>query len=82
MLLFKIVEHWAQIRFVLAWLTEEDWGLLVNVLGKLPKDLFSAFDETDVLEGANTGDVKYHLGFSSNIDTPGGEVHVSLIHPI
>ena len=53
-------------------------NLLVNVLGKLPKDLFSAFDETEVLEGANTGDVKYHLGFSSNIDTPGGEVHVSL----
>jgi len=53
-------------------------NLLVNVLGKLPKDLFSAFDETDTLEGANTGDVKYHLGFSSNIDTPGGEVHVSL----
>ena len=53
-------------------------NLLVNVLGKLPNDLFSAFDETGVLEGANTGDVKYHLGFSSNIDTPGGEVHVSL----
>src|SRR5210317_698210 len=53
-------------------------NLLVNVLGKLPKDLFSAFDETDTLEGANTGDVKYHLGFSSNINTPGGEVHVSL----
>ena len=47
-------------------------------LQALPNDLFSAFDETDVLEGANTGDVKYHLGFSSNIDTPGGEVHVSL----
>ncbi|MDA9805661.1 thiamine pyrophosphate-dependent enzyme, partial [Gammaproteobacteria bacterium] len=53
-------------------------NLLVNVLGKLPADLFSAFDETGELEGANTGDVKYHLGFSSNINTPGGEVHVSL----
>jgi len=53
-------------------------NLLVNVLGKLPADLFSAFDETAELEGANTGDVKYHLGFSSNLNTPGGEVHVSL----
>ena len=53
-------------------------NLLVNVLGKLPADLFSAFDESGELEGANTGDVKYHLGFSSNIETPGGEVHVSL----
>ena len=53
-------------------------NLLVNVLGKLPSDLFSSFNEEDVLEGANTGDVKYHLGFSSNFITPGGEVHVSL----
>jgi len=53
-------------------------NLLVNVLGKLPADLFSAFDESGELEGVNTGDVKYHLGFSSNIETPGGEVHVSL----
>ena len=53
-------------------------NLLVNVLGKFPADLFSAFDESGELEGANTGDVKYHLGFSSNINTPGGEVHVSL----
>jgi 2-oxoglutarate dehydrogenase E1 component len=53
-------------------------NLLVNVLGKLPEDLFSAFDEKGIIEGSNTGDVKYHLGFSSNINTPGGEVHVSL----
>ena len=53
-------------------------NLLVNVLGKLPTDLFSSFNEEGVLEGANTGDVKYHLGFSSNFITPGGEVHVSL----
>ncbi len=53
-------------------------NLLVNVLGKSPKDLFSAFEEDFELEGAHTGDVKYHLGFSSNILTPNGEVHVSL----
>ena len=55
-------------------------NLLVNVLGKLPSELFSAFDEDLELDGANTGDVKYHLGFSSNFDTPGGEVHVSLFN--
>ena len=53
-------------------------NLLVNVLGKLPSELFSAFDEKSELSGANTGDVKYHLGFSSNLITKGGEVHVSL----
>ena len=55
-------------------------NLLVNVLGKLPSDLFAAFDENSTLEGASTGDVKYHLGFSSNFDTKGGEVHVSLFN--
>ena len=55
-------------------------NLLVNVLGKLPSELFSAFDENFELEGASTGDVKYHLGFSSNFNTPGGEVHVSLFN--
>ena len=55
-------------------------NLLVNVLGKLPSELFAAFDEDSTLEGANTGDVKYHLGFSSNLNTPGGEVHVSLFN--
>ena len=55
-------------------------NLLVNVLGKLPSELFSAFDEDFQLEGASTGDVKYHLGFSSNFETPGGEVHVSLFN--
>ena len=55
-------------------------NLLVNVLGKLPSELFAAFDEDSTLEGANTGDVKYHLGFSSNLNTLGGEVHVSLFN--
>ena len=55
-------------------------NLLVNVLGKLPSELFSAFDEDSTLAGASTGDVKYHLGFSSNFNTPGGEVHVSLFN--
>ena len=55
-------------------------NLLVNVLGKTPAELFSAFEEDVELTGANTGDVKYHLGFSSNLLTPKGEVHVSLFN--
>ena len=53
-------------------------NLLVNVLGKSPKELFTEFEENFELEGASTGDVKYHLGFSTNILTPNGEIHVSL----
>ncbi len=55
-------------------------NLLINVLGKLPKDLFSEFEEDYDLKGSSTGDVKYHLGFSSNISTEDGDVHVSLIN--
>ena len=53
-------------------------NLLVNVLGKFPADLFSAFDESGELEGANTGDVKYHLGVSSDREFDGKSIHLSL----
>ena len=53
-------------------------NLLVNVLGKVSKELFAAFEEDFDLKGTSTGDVKYHLGYSSNIRTDHGDVHVSL----
>ena len=53
-------------------------NLLVNVLGKVSKELFAAFEEDFDLKGSSTGDVKYHLGYSSNIRTDHGDVHVSL----
>ncbi len=52
-------------------------NVLVNVLGKLPKDLFSEFEGKHASE-LSSGDVKYHLGFSSDINTPGGPVHLTL----
>ncbi len=51
-------------------------NVLVNVLGKMPKDLFLEF-EGKPANDLPLGDVKYHLGFSSDISTPGGPVHVS-----
>ncbi|CAJ2376946.1 MAG: subunit of E1(0) component of 2-oxoglutarate dehydrogenase [Arenicellales bacterium IbO2] len=55
-------------------------NVLVNILGKAPKDLFSEFEgEYDLDAGENqTGDVKYHQGASSDIETPGGVVHLAL----
>jgi 2-oxoglutarate dehydrogenase E1 component len=52
-------------------------NVLVNTMGKMPKDLFSEFEgkHTDNLPA---GDVKYHLGFSSDIITPGGPMHLTL----
>jgi 2-oxoglutarate dehydrogenase E1 component len=52
-------------------------NVLVNTLGKMPKDLFAEFDHT-APEDLPAGDVKYHQGFSSDIATQGGPVHLSL----
>ncbi len=54
-------------------------NVLVNVLGKAPQELFSEFEDSyDRTELTGSGDVRYHLGFSSDIRTPGGNVHVVL----
>lgn len=55
-------------------------NVLVNIFGKRPADLFAEFegkkklsDDPDV-----AGDVKYHMGFSSDVRTPGGPIHLAL----
>jgi 2-oxoglutarate dehydrogenase E1 component len=49
----------------------------VNIFGKNPADLFGEFEgKKQVLN--KSGDVKYHQGFSSNVNTPGGEVHLAM----
>ena len=51
-------------------------NVLVNILGKNPANLFDEFEGKAVY--VSSGDVKYHQGFSSNISTGGGEVHIAL----
>ncbi len=51
-------------------------NVLVNILGKNPGELFDEFEGR--VNFQNSGDVKYHQGFSSNVMTPGGEVHLAL----
>ncbi|MDT8397025.1 MAG: 2-oxoglutarate dehydrogenase E1 component [Pseudomonadales bacterium] len=51
-------------------------NVLVNTLGKNPSQLFDEFEGR--AKYLNSGDVKYHQGFSSNVMTPGGEVHCSM----
>lgn len=53
-------------------------NVLVNVLGKSPSDLFGEFEGKKSFTKSGSGDVKYHQGYSSNVMTPGGEVHLAL----
>ena len=51
-------------------------NVLINILGKNPSELFAEFEGR--AQYTSSGDVKYHQGFSSNVMTPGGEVHLAL----
>ena len=54
-------------------------NVLVNILGKSPEMLFAEFEGN--LKEQNplrSGDVKYHLGFASDIQTPGGPLHMAM----
>ncbi|HBO15571.1 MAG TPA: 2-oxoglutarate dehydrogenase E1 component, partial [Porticoccaceae bacterium] len=51
-------------------------NVLVNILGKNPAEMFEEFEGKRLVN--TSGDVKYHQGFSSNVMTPGGELHLAL----
>ncbi len=53
-------------------------NLLVNIIGKSPSELFEEFEGKRRLAESTAGDVKYHMGFSSDVETPGGPVHLAL----
>jgi 2-oxoglutarate dehydrogenase E1 component len=54
-------------------------NVLVNLLGKSPKDLFSEFEgQYDLAKLRGSGDVKYHKGYSADLKTESGNVHVAL----
>ncbi|RDH82362.1 MAG: 2-oxoglutarate dehydrogenase E1 component [endosymbiont of Galathealinum brachiosum] len=52
-------------------------NVLVNVMGKTPAELFSEFEGTKS-HSDYMGDVKYHLGFSSDLQTEKGDIHLAL----
>ena len=52
-------------------------NVLVNTFGKNPRELFDEFEGKKKVE-LGSGDVKYHQGFSSNVMTSGGEVHLAM----
>jgi 2-oxoglutarate dehydrogenase E1 component len=54
-------------------------NVLANILGKKPRAIFREFEDVDANLNSGRGDVKYHLGYSSDWKTAsGGVVHLSL----
>jgi 2-oxoglutarate dehydrogenase E1 component len=55
-------------------------NVLANVMGKTYEQIFNEFEGTAVPDlSFGDGDVKYHLGFSSQVETPAGKtVHLKL----
>jgi len=66
-------------EFVLGMAHRGRLNVLVNVLGKSPAQLFSEFEgKYDENHTQGSGDVKYHKGFSADLRTAAGNVHVAL----
>jgi 2-oxoglutarate dehydrogenase E1 component len=54
-------------------------NVLANILGKNVREIFAQFEDKDAMKFIGGGDVKYHLGYSSNrITASGANVHLSL----
>ncbi|HEN1614987.1 TPA: 2-oxoglutarate dehydrogenase E1 component [Escherichia coli] len=54
-------------------------NVLVNLLNKDPAQLFAEFEGKQTI-GSGSGDVKYHMGYSGNLETPAGSLHVALAY--
>ncbi len=52
-------------------------NVLINILGKKPSILFEEFEGRRAQQ-PGSGDVKYHLGYSSDVATLGGAIHLAL----
>ncbi|NJN64924.1 MAG: 2-oxoglutarate dehydrogenase E1 component [Acidobacteria bacterium] len=54
-------------------------NVLANIIGKSPSRIFHEFEDPDPSRNIGRGDVKYHLGYSSDATTSSGrKVHLSL----
>ena len=55
-------------------------NVLANIMGKTYEQIFSEFEGTAKLDQTmGSGDVKYHMGYGSDIETKNGTVHLKLM---
>ena len=56
-------------------------NILANIMGKTYEQIFSEFEGTAVMDQTmGSGDVKYHMGYSSEVETPSkNKVHLKLM---
>jgi 2-oxoglutarate dehydrogenase E1 component len=77
-----IIESGAELgikEFVIGMAHRGRLNVLSNTLGKSPEEIFSEFEGLEYDENDFSGDVKYHLGFSSDVETSKGKkIHLSL----
>ena len=54
-------------------------NVLANIMGKNAREIFAAFDDKQPERFLGAGDVKYHLGYSTDrITSSGAKIHISL----
>ena len=77
-----VIEKGAEIgiqEFVIGMAHRGRLNVLANILHKTYEDIFSEFEGKEFEDSLFDGDVKYHQGYSADIDTDSGKkVHLSL----
>ena len=77
-----IIERGAELgieEFVIGMAHRGRLNVLANIMGKTYSDIFNEFEGKEFDEALYDGDVKYHMGYSTNIVTKEGKkVHLSL----
>jgi 2-oxoglutarate dehydrogenase E1 component len=77
-----VIESGAELgikEFVIGMAHRGRLNVLANTLGKSYEEIFSEFEGLEYDENDFSGDVKYHLGFSSDVETTTGKrIHLSL----
>ncbi len=77
-----IIESGAELgikEFVIGMAHRGRLNVLANTLGKAYEEIFSEFEGLEYEQMTFAGDVKYHLGFSSNVETVSGKkIHLSV----